>query len=216
MMRVHEEGFRFSCPPILLGILLFLLGYPATAIIAMAIGIAILFFFREPDRKSPDDNSLLLSPADGRVLNIFNQNGLTTVAIFLSLVNVHINWAPCSGKIISTDYHTGAFLPAFAPKASELNEKNIIQMDWNGSQITIVQIAGLIARRILCWVKAGDSIRTGKIIGLIRFGSQVDITFPSSMRVLVKKGDRVKGSLTPIACLPLEMHIQAERGNIVC
>lgn len=165
--------------------------------------IATLFlvvFFRDPERDVKIDRNLVLSPADGTVLNIKKAGESQTVEIFMNPLNVHVQRSPVSGVVKSVQYKAGAFLPAYVPKASELNEKNRILIEGTeGAGIEVVQIAGIMVRRIVSYVKQGDSVAQGQRIGMIKFGSQVDITLPGNMNIKVKEKDKVKAGITVIA-----------------
>lgn len=166
-----------------------------------------LYFFRDPERQIPQGESLIVSPADGKVVGIdsvehipFIDGPAKRVSIFLSIFDVHINRAPIRGKIEYRHYAPGEFLPAFEPKASLKNEQNTIGIeDADGYRVVVRQIAGLIARRILCWKNPGDKLERGDRFGLIRFGSRTDIFLPLDARVEVKLGQRVQGGSTVIA-----------------
>jgi len=165
-----------------------------------------LFFFRNPDRickEALDDLSVLVCPADGKVVDIVydKDNGLQgyaqRVSIFLSAFDVHVNWVPISGVVKEVKYKKGAFKLAFLPKSSELNERNdLLISDQNGKTIKVRQIAGLVARRICCWVNKGESVKAGQKYGMIRFGSRVDIFLPAEVTLNVGIGQRVYGGQT--------------------
>ena len=164
------------------------------------------FFFRDPEREIPAGEGLIVSPADGTVLGIdtlenvpFLDGVYQRVSIFLSIFNVHINRAPIAGKIIHRQYNPGKFFPANAPKASTDNEQNTIVIDDKGYIVMVRQIAGIIARRILCWVNPGVSVERGERFGLIRFGSRTEIYVPASAKIEVKVGDKLQGGVTIIA-----------------
>jgi phosphatidylserine decarboxylase len=166
------------------------------------------YFFRNPKRlhiQALQDASLLLSPADGRVLDIqFDpHNGFEgyayKISIFLSVFDVHVNRMPCTGVIEEVKYKRGVFVPAYVPKSSELNERNdIIIIRDDGSRLVVRQIAGIIARRIRCWVRQGSLIPVGTCYGMIKFGSRVDILLPAHVDVSIVKGQRVYGGSTVI------------------
>ena len=161
------------------------------------------FFFRNPERSTPKDPQKIFSPGDGRVLSVEREGGPDsgeTIRIFLSIFNVHIQRAPCSGTIEEIRYQPGTFLMAMKPGARQ-NERNMVRIAAEGraDSIEVEQIAGLIARRIRCWVKKGDRLRAGERYGLIQFGSQAALRLPPSARALVKPGDKVYGGLTPVA-----------------
>lgn len=169
--------------------------------LALGIGLLILFtitFFRDPDRSIPNENGIVVSPADGRVVRIQDStcgpdhdDPVKMISIFLSLWDVHVNRVPISGEVVSVNYRSGRFRPAFTGKASENNEQNIIGIDGRIGRIYVKQIAGTIARRIVCHLRVGDWIRQGDRFGMIRFGSRVDLVLPSSVILRVSEGDRV-------------------------
>jgi phosphatidylserine decarboxylase len=172
--------------------------------------VAVTFFFRDPNRFCPDEAGLVVSPADGTVLSIDTLpshpvTGPQTIkiSIFLSVFNVHVNRVPVSGKVDYVKYVPGKFLVAYADKASDINEHTEIGMtDGTGQKIVFKQIAGILARRIVCRIKGGEELRIGDRFGLIRFGSRMDIFLPSGTTVIVTKSDVVKGGETRMAQLP--------------
>jgi phosphatidylserine decarboxylase len=172
-----------------------------------------LWFFRDPERRTPADSSLVIAPADGVVVMVSPANppqelgipgqGLQRVCIFMNVFNVHVNRAPAAGVITAAAYREGKFFNASLDKASELNERFSVAMrTGSGHLIGFVQIAGLVARRIVRKVKPGDSLRAGQRYGLIRFGSRVDVYLPAGSEVLVKLGQATLAGETPIARLP--------------
>lgn len=172
--------------------------------------VFVAFFFRDPDRSCPDDTGSVVSPADGTVLLIdtlashpvTGPNSIK-VSIFLSVMNVHVNRVPISGTVDFVKYVPGKFLVAFVDKASEENEHTEIGMtDPKGRKVVFKQIAGLIARRIVCKIHEKDTLQIGQRFGLIRFGSRMDIFLPAGSTMSVKKGDKTRGGETIIARLP--------------
>ncbi|NBP01071.1 MAG: phosphatidylserine decarboxylase family protein [Proteobacteria bacterium] len=172
--------------------------------------IFCLFFFRNPERFCPEalqDQSVLICPSDGKVLAIEklenNEQFAYKVAIFLSPLDVHVNWLPALGTIKEVVYHQGAFAMAFLPKSSELNERNdVLLQTQTGKLILVRQIAGTIARTIVCWVKPGDIInQTGKLFGMIKFGSRIEIFLPQDAVIDVTEGQRVYGGQTVLGKL---------------
>lgn len=167
-------------------------------------------FFRQPERVTPSDTSLIVSPADG-IVSLMTQaapppeTGLgdqprTRVSVFLSLMDVHVQFAPVSGEITAAHYHPGKFLSADLDKASDVNERNSLVIDSGAAQpVVVTQIAGLIARRIVCDVAAGDQLQAGQVYGLIRFGSRLDTYLPEGARVAVQLGQRAVGGETVLA-----------------
>ena len=203
---VAREGWPFIFSVLLLSIVCILMGYKIPAMLLGIAALCIILFFRDPERKIVKDESLILSPADGRILGICEIEGkdmgmtrLRQISVFMSVLNCHINRIPISGKVTRCEYHPGKFLPAFREKASEFNEQNTIHIKNDDMEIGIRQIAGLIARRIVCRARQGDLVNQGKRFGLIRFGSCVDIILPSDVEILVHPGEKVKAGLSSIA-----------------
>src|ERR1041384_4023028 len=160
------------------------------------------FFFRDPKRVPPTDPDVVVSPADGRVTRVgpmaAEADAPTVVSIFLSPLDVHINRSPIPGKIVEVKYSPGKFLMATNEKASLVNEQNALTI--RGERITVVckQIAGILARRIVCWKHAGEHVALGERFGLIKFSSRTDLVMPANVQVMVNRGDRVKGGTTVI------------------
>ena len=157
-----------------------------------------LYFFRNPERVcSARDSFSIVCPADGKIIAIEEGDECRKVAIYLSLWDVHVQWAPISGLLTDISYHPGKFFRSFTPKCSLENEYNLIRIEHeSGQTITVRQIAGFVARRIVCWVKAGQEIKVCKKFGMIRFGSQVEITIPKSAELFVSLDERVFGGKT--------------------
>jgi phosphatidylserine decarboxylase len=189
--------------PAALAILLFVLGFwPVGVVFALLSGF-MAYFFRDPKRHPPTDPNVVVAPADGRVTRVRPveegiDSSATVVSIFLSPLDVHINRAPISGEITNVSYTSGKFLMATDENSSLVNEQNTLTI--KGENITIVckQIAGILARRIVCWKRAGDRVALGERFGLIKFSSRTDILLPASVEVLVAEGDRVQGGTTII------------------
>ena len=208
----HPAGRSF----ILGGLLAVLIGLLLTAWLAwlgLLFTLSCLFFFRDPERVAPGRAGALVAPADGRVVSVTPaippaELGLGAVprwrvSIFLSLVNVHVNRVPADGIITRIAYRHGGFLNASLDKASEANERNAVALRLaDGREIAFVQIAGLIARRIVCDLREGDAVRAGQRFGIIRFGSRTDLYLPETVRPLVAVGQTMVGGETVIAELP--------------
>lgn len=201
---IAKEGYPFIFPLIGAAALAGLYSFKL-AIAPGLLAVFVIYFFRDPEREIPAGDGLIVSPADGRIINIrldandkLLENESICVSIFLSIFNVHINRIPCDGDVMQTVYNPGRFLPAFQEKASILNEQNSLLIVHKNKKIIVRQIAGLIARRIVCWVKKGNRVNRGERFGLIRFGSRVDLFVPKGVELTVKKGDIVFGGKTII------------------
>jgi len=157
-----------------------------------------LYFFRDPERETPGDKGIIVSPADGRIINVeempspFSNGRVTKVAIYLSLWDVHINRIPVSGKVTMVNYKPGDFYPAFEPKASEKNEHTVVGIKAKAGLFYIKQIAGMVARRIVCRLRVGDEVSLGERFGMIKFGSRVELYIPLSIEIRVSEGNKVK------------------------
>ena len=198
--KIHKEGYKFLAISILTTfIVLFLSKF--IGIILILITVWVYYFFRDPERYSIDDDKYLVSPADGLITGISEKSGpeelslenvtYTRVSVFMNIFNCHVNRIPATGKVEEIYYKPGKFLNASLDKASEENERNYFKIRLrNGEEIIIVQIAGLIARRIVCEVEQDQDLKQGERIGMIRFGSRVDIYFKNK-KVLAKLGQNV-------------------------
>ena len=188
--------------PVLLGAAAAVLGFWYVAVLLLVVALFMAYFFRDPKRVPPSDPDVVVSPADGRVTRIESSgqgNELPTViSIFLSPLDVHINRSPIPGKIVDVLYSPGKFLMATNEKASLVNEQNALTIQ--GEKITVVckQIAGILARRIVCWKAPGDSLGLGERFGMIKFSSRTDVLLPANVKVMVKEGERVRGGITVI------------------
>jgi len=207
--KIHKEGYKFLAISIILTLVVLLFSN-FFGIIFILITIWVYYFFRDPDRISINDDNYLVSPADGLITQIseevgpadlnLEKNTYTRISIFMNIFNCHVNRTPVSGKIQEIFYKPGKFLNASLDKASEENERNYLKIKskQNGEEIIIVQIAGLIARRIVCEVEQGQELKQGDRIGMIRFGSRVDIYFKNK-KVLAKLGQNVVAGESLIA-----------------
>jgi len=165
----------------------------------VVLALFVLFFFRDPERIPPEGEALVLSPADGRVTEVRRGPEGTRVSVFLSLLDCHINRAPVAGVVREARYTPGRFHPAWQGRASSENERNHLIIGTDGGDYGVTQVAGVLARRIVCTKRAGDTVLRGERIGLIRFGSRTDLHLPPGVEPLVRVGDRVKGGLTLMA-----------------
>ncbi len=198
--KIHKEGYKFLAISIIITFIVLLFSNLLT-IIMLLITVWVYYFFRDPDRVSINDNSYLVSPADGLVTDISEINGpeelglennkYTRISIFMNVFNCHVNRTPTEGKIEEIFYKPGKFFNASLDKASKENERNYYKiLSTKGDEIIIVQIAGLIARRIICEVSKHQNLKQGDRIGMIRFGSRVDIFFKNK-KILTKPGQNV-------------------------
>ena len=207
--KIHKEGYKFlAISTIATFVILFFSKF--LGILSLIISIWIYYFFRDPERFSITDDDYLVSPADGLITSISEQTGpielqlenttYTKVSIFMNVFNCHVNRTPLAGKVEEINYKPGKFLNASLDKASEENERNYYKIKCNktGEEIVIVQIAGLIARRIVCEVEQGQNLKQGERIGMIRFGSRVDIYFKNK-KILAKLGQNVTAGESLIA-----------------
>jgi len=194
-----KDGLLFIVP--LLGVTLAALWLGWTQVVTLLILMAIFtgLFFRDPNRSIPDDPLSIVSPADGRVVTIDDDGYHKKISIFLSIFNVHVTRSPITGTISEVSYTKGRYRAAFNNKASVDNERNKLTIEGKDLLIECSQIAGLVARRIVCWKKEGDGLKKGERFGLIRFGSRVDLKLPSSAVLQVAKGDKVKAGSSIIA-----------------
>ncbi len=202
-----RDGYFYALPLIAAAVLLGWLTNPAWAIIPCLLAFFFLWFFRDPERAIPQDAGAVVSPGDGKVTDVspitVGDEKLTRFSIFLSVFNVHVNRSPIAGVIREVRYQRGQYLNAMNKTSAELNEQNIVTMESDGDGQTVVfkQIAGLLARRIVFNHKVGDRLGRGQRVGLIKFGSRVDVLLDASARVNVKVGDRVKGGASVLAYL---------------
>ena len=203
---VAKEGLPFLVAAAIVTIFFEGVGWRLLAYLGLFVTLFIAFFFRNPRRKVPTLKRIILSPADGRIVyvgkteeNRFLKQTVLRVSIFMSLIDAHINRSPVAGRVVEKTYRPGQFLIASGDRSSLLNEQNalILEME-DRSKILLVQIAGFIARRIVCYPRKGDSLRMGEILGLIRFGSRIDLYLPTEVRPIIKVGQHVKGGETII------------------
>ncbi|HXX99888.1 MAG TPA: phosphatidylserine decarboxylase [Candidatus Limnocylindrales bacterium] len=204
-----REGYSFGLPPFLIGLALTALGKSwvlGTGVALMLLGLFVFSFFRNPERAVPGEVGLIVAPADGRVVVVKQEdcNGRRgkRVSIFLAIWNVHVNRAPAAGTIKSLEYKPGRFLAAWDANASLQNEQNVFTQVTEHGEIVYKQIAGWIARRVVSWKKAGDAVARGERIGLVRFGSRVDLWLPDEAEIAVRVGENVRGGSSIIARMP--------------
>jgi len=221
-MKINKEGYRIIAISGLICLVLWSLLYYfqshhygtglliTSAVILFAFWLFIIAFFREPRRVKIHDPELIFSPCDGRVVvtevvyeDEYMKKEMMQISIFMSITNIHMNWLPVGGEVEYYKYHRGRFLIAWHPKSSTENERTttVVKMD-NGKSVLFRQVAGLIARRIVSYVKVGQQVKQNDVFGFIKFGSRIDVLIPKDSELLVEIGDGVKGSQTPLARLP--------------
>jgi phosphatidylserine decarboxylase len=198
---IVKDAWMFLVPLLISGALAIGLGLSTVGIFLLLLAAFVAFFFRNPRREIPSDPRVIVSPADGKVVKIERVGNVTRLSIFLSIFDVHVNRSPIAGRIDAIDYKRGKFQAAFKHEASVENERNTIMVSQGSLKLVFTQIAGIVARRIVCWKKVGDTVRKGELVGLIRFGSRVDILFPVGTVPTVKVGMRVYGGSSPIGII---------------
>ena len=206
---IAHEGYPFIIFSLVITVFVAFFGISWLTILFALITIFIVWFFRNPERYFQEEEKVLISPADGKVIKIEDieisgsiSGKFKKVSIFMNVFNVHINRVVYSGKIEAINYHKGKFFSANLDKASQDNERNeVLIRTEDGRSIWMVQIAGLIARRIICWVSAGNDVKKGERFGIICFGSRVDVYLPEDSRISVKLRDKVKAGETPLGSL---------------
>lgn len=209
-MKFAKEAWVFVLPFLFLAGLLYVLGRPGWATAALVTGLLVLLFFRDPKRSYEGDAGYVLAPADGLVTRIDTiedpeigpgpPGRYHRIVTFLSVFDIHVQRVPAAGEVIASRYARGRKVAAFREDAGDVNEKHLsVIRRPNGDLVGVRQIAGLLARRVVCYLKEGDHVHRGQSMGLIKFSSRVDLLVPESYSVLVKKGDRLKNGATPVA-----------------
>ena len=201
--QIVRDGIVYVSVPATLALVLIILGLWPVALVFVVLAAFMAFFFRDPRRQPPTGADLVVAPADGRVTRVrpvgdLSERSANVVSIFLSPFDVHINRAPIAGRITNVAYTRGKFLMATDENASMVNEQNALTIE--GERITVVckQIAGILARRIVCWKQVGERVDLGERFGLIKFSSRTDVVLPANVEILVTEGARVKGGTTII------------------
>jgi phosphatidylserine decarboxylase len=212
-----KEGYYFGLPLLVLGGAGFLLDWYFIAAVLVFLALFVFSFFRDPDRLIPAEPGAVVSPADGRVVVVTEEENAgrpgQRVSIFLAIWNVHVNRAPASGTITQMEYRPGKFFAAMRGRASLENEQNVFTLRTESGEMVFKQIAGLIARRVVSWKKQGEQVVRGERIGLVRFGSRVDVWLPKGAEILVKVGEKVKGGSSLIARWPGKRETPPSRGK---
>jgi len=198
-----KDGYKFAAPPLLLGVMALAVHWTWLGGALILLGIFVLFFFRDPERTPPSDPDAIVSPGDGRIMEVVdeprNGNPGRRISIFLSVFDVHVNRSPVAGRITAIEYRSGKFYAAMRGRASEENEQNAFHVSTERGDVVFKQIAGWVARRIVCWKSAGDSVTRGERVGMIRFGSRMDIWLPDRVQILVRPGQHVAGGTSILA-----------------
>jgi phosphatidylserine decarboxylase len=202
-----KEGYYFGLPILLVGGAAYLLHWYTGAAVLVFLALFVFSFFRDPERVIPTDSGAVVSPGDGRVVVVTDEEHQgrpgKRVSIFLAVWNVHVNRSPAAGTIAKLEYRPGKFLAAMRERASLENEQNVFTLSTDPGEIVFKQIAGLIARRVVSWKKAGEKVARGERIGLVRFGSRVDLWVPKEAEILVRVGENVKGGSSVLARWPV-------------
>jgi phosphatidylserine decarboxylase len=206
---VALEGYPFIALAALVTLVMAILGYNLVALLALALTTFVLYFFRDPERVSPEEDDVVVSPADGKVILIekmfddqFVKEHVYKISIFMNIFNVHVNRFPLPGTVTQVRYSPGSFLAANTERAALENENCALVIATPGRQkLAVVQVAGLIARRIVCWATKGDYLARGQRFGLIRFGSRVDLYLPLQIQLEVRPGQKVRAGETVLGYL---------------
>jgi len=214
-----KEGYYFGVPPVLLGGFAIAFHWWILGAVLLALGFFCFSFFRDPERTIPEDPAAIVAPAAGRVVVITEESNAgrpgTRISIFLAIWNVHVNRSPAAGVITKVDYHPGKFLAAWDPKASTQNEQNVFTLATPTGILEFKQIAGLVARRVVSWKKPQDVVAQGERVGLVRFGSRVDLWIPAGSELLVKVGDTVHGGSSTLARWPAHARLSPSDAGIL-
>jgi phosphatidylserine decarboxylase len=202
-LRIAREGIIYIALPAILSVILFYLGYWQIALPFVIIFLFMIYFFRDPNRQPPAETDVVVSPADGRVTRVEalapgTDSSSTLVSIFLSPLDVHINRSPIAGRVTDVTYTKGKFLMATDERASLVNEQNALTIEGDKVSVVCKQIAGILARRIVCWKQKNDRVAQGERIGLIKFSSRTDLVLPENVKVIVTEGMKVRGGTTII------------------
>jgi phosphatidylserine decarboxylase len=198
-----KDAYKFAVPPLLAGAVCIALGWKWPGAVLIFLGLFIFYFFRDPERAIPTEPGTVVSPADGHIVEIVDElldsRMGHRISIFLSIWDVHVQRAPVAGRIADVVYQPGRFYAAYRSAASRENEQNIIYIHTPQGTLVFKQIAGAIARRVICWKEEGQMVALGERVGLIRFGSRVDIWLPPEAEVTVRRGQKVKGGESILA-----------------
>ncbi len=205
-----RDGVPFVLVPAAIAAVLGFFQFWIAAVLFLLLAAFMAFFFRDPRRNIPVGDNIVLSAADGKVTRIEESESGKLVSVFLSPLDVHINRSPIAGQITKVSYVAGKKSPATSDQASMVNERNSLTIVGEKMTVVCTQIAGILARRIVCWSKEGDNLELGQKFGLIKFGSRTDLLMPSEVEIMVSVGDRVVGGETVIARLVEAYHLPAD------
>jgi len=220
-MRIDPAGWPFVIGFLGAALVLAVAGGGLFVCVPVALSIAILLFFRDPDRRSPSERDIVLAPADGRVMvagpsvaTAMSADEFQQISIFLSPLDVHVNRMPVAGRVTRVKYHPGRFLPAYRSAAGDLNEHTEVWLDVVGATVVVRQVVGLLARRIVCRTREGATVEAGERFGVMKFGSRMDVFLPRSATLEVEPGDRVVGGITVVARMaPAETVAESGEGQ---
>ncbi|GMO67560.1 MAG: phosphatidylserine decarboxylase family protein [Endomicrobiia bacterium] len=206
-MKILNEGYSFIGVSLTVGLVLLVLGMGGNkvsivmGILCILISLFCIYFFRDPKVQITEGDNLILSPCNGVVLEASETEKDKVVRVFLSVLDVHLQRSPVAGKVVNVEYKPGKFLKAMKPQAHIVNEQNIITIENESGKYFVKQVAGILARRCVSWVKSGDALKRGDKIGMIKFSSQVDLHMPKTANIRVKQGDKVVAGVTIFATL---------------
>src|ERR1700730_7213209 len=198
-----KDGYTFVLPLLFAGIVAAALGWRIPGAVLLFVCAGVAFFFRDPERLPPAEPGVVVSPADGRIMEIAEESlegrPGRRISIFLSILDVHVTRSPSCGRFGEVEYRPGRFYNAMRSRASIENEQNIIHLETERGEMVFKQIAGAIARRVVCWKAPGDTVKLGERIGLIRFGSRTDVWLPQDAEILATPGQHVAGGVSVLA-----------------
>lgn len=205
-MKFAPEGYPFIIVSGVVTLAVFLLGWAGIAVIPLALTFFMLYFFRDPERQTPDNEDIFVSPADGKIIVVRKihesrhlNSDVKQISIFMSPLNVHVNRSPCDGNVKLVQHNAGKFFAAYKDDASIKNENIEMVLETNYGEILVRQVAGFVARRAVCRKNEGDILLRGERYGIIKFSSRLDVYLPKSSTVVVKPGDKVKAGETILA-----------------
>jgi phosphatidylserine decarboxylase len=198
-----KDGYKFVLPLLFAGIVAAALGWRIPGAVLLFVCAGVAFFFRDPERLPPAEPGVVVSPADGRITDVSEETlgdcPGRRISIFLSIWDVHVNRSPMTGRVAEVEYRRGRFYNAMRSRASVDNEQNIIHLQTERGEMIFKQIAGAIARRVVCWKRPGETVKLGERIGLIRFGSRMDVWLPQDAEIVVRPGQHVAGGVSVLA-----------------